>query len=97
MISELLAAGKKNARTGKQLAEFLGVNIRDITEQIERERRAGQPICASMAEPHGYYLAENADELDSYCKMIKGRAIELFKTRQALIRTLKRIQEQQGA
>lgn len=97
MIHELLAEGKENARTGRELAQFLDCNIRDITEQVERERREGKPICAATGEVPGYYLAADADELETYCNRLKGRAIELFKTRQVLINTLRQIRGQQGA
>lgn len=91
MIHELLATGKENARTGKALAILLNCDVRDITQQIEKERREGQPICASSGDPAGYYLAEDEDELQNYCDRLKGRAIELFKTRQALVKTLQAI------
>lgn len=96
MIHELLAEGRENARTGRELAQFFDCNIRDITEQVERERREGQPICAATGENPGYYLATDADELETYCNRLKGRAIELFKTRQALINTLRQIRGSKG-
>ena len=96
MIFELLAEGKENARTGRALADILGVNIRDVTATIERERRSGKPICASMdKENPGYYLPETADELAAYCNMIGGRAQELITTQQALIAVLQ--ERQRGA
>ena len=90
MIYEHLAIGRNNAKTGKQLAAELGIDIRAVTAQIERERRAGQPICATMRsdEKQGYFLAANREELDIYCKMLKSRAVALFTTRQALVRVL---------
>ena len=93
MIHELLFHGSENARTGRELAEIYGCNIREITQQVERERREGWPICAGSGEVPGYYLAADAEELDKYCNRLKGRAIELFKTRQALIKTLARIRD----
>lgn len=94
MIHELLNTGKRNATTGRVLADAIGGNIRQVTQQIERERRQGQPICASSdPENPGYYLAEDERELNDYCDMLKGRAIELFKTRQALVNVLKAVQE----
>lgn len=89
MISDLLTEGKENARTGKELAQVLGCDIRSITAQVERERRDGQPICAaSRGENPGYYLAKDEEELAEYCDALKHRAAELFKTRQALVRIL---------
>ena len=93
MIHELLAEGRENARTGRELAGILNCNIRDITQRIEAERRDGQPICAATGENPGYYLAADADELANYCNRLKGRAIELFRTRKALIAVLRQIGE----
>ena len=89
MIHELLAEGRENTRTGRELADFLNCNIRDVTTQIEKERREGQPICAATGENPGYYLAATDEELDQYCGRLHSRAMELFKTRQALIRILR--------
>lgn len=93
MIHESLGTGKENAQTGKELALMHGCNIRDVTAQIERERRNGRPICASSGDSPGYYLAADADELEAYCNQLKRRAIQLFKTRQALINTLRQIRD----
>lgn len=93
MIHELLAEGGENARTGRELAQYLDCRIRDITIQIERERREGQPICAATGENPGYYLAATPEELEHYCNQLKGRAIEMFKTRQALVRVLRKVRD----
>ena len=96
MIYELLAEGQENARTGKELANILHCTPREITARIEKERREGRPICAATGSPPGYYIPESPDELQEYCDQLKGRAIEIFKTRQALIQTLRRISEKGG-
>ena len=89
MIYELLLEGKESARTGRDLAAWLGVDIRQVVEQIERERRSGKPICAtSDAKRPGYYLPANDKELQDYIASITRRASELDKTRQALINVL---------
>lgn len=93
MIYELLAEGRENARTGRQLADICGCDIRAITAQIERERREGRPICATTGDRPGYYLPADDEELEAYCDRLKGRAIELFKTRQALIQVLRKRRE----
>lgn len=90
MIAEILDSGKNNATTGKTLASYFNCDIRTVTEQIERERREGQPICASADNGNsGYYLAANAEELQDYCNRLHHRAAELYKTRQALLKVLK--------
>ena len=93
MIHEILPAGRGNAMTGRELANMFGCDIRAITVQIERERRDGHPICAASGENPGYFLPADDEELEAYCDRLKGRAIELFKTRQALIRVLRQRQE----
>lgn len=95
MINELLFHGADNPRTGKELATQLNCNIRDITLQIERERREGQPICANpTGENAGYFLAETPEELERYCNQLYHRGGELFKTRRALLKVLKQLKEQ---
>ena len=93
MIHEILPAGRGNALTGRELATMFNCDIRAITMQIERERRDGHPICAASGENPGYFLPADDEELEAYCRRLKGRAIELFKTRQALIRVLRQRQE----
>lgn len=91
MIYELLTEGAENARTGKELATLLNCDIRTVTEQIERERREGHPICAASRENAGYYLATNRDELATYCDRLHRRAAELYKTRRALLNVLRQL------
>ena len=94
MIHEVLAEGADNPRTGRELATLLQCDIRQVTIQIERERREGWPICAnSSGEAAGYYLAANAEELEIYCNRIHRRASELYKTRRALLKVLQAIAE----
>lgn len=95
MINELLFYGAENTRTGKELAKQLNCDIRTITEQIERERREGQPICANpTGENAGYYLAETPEELENYCNRLYHRGGELFKTRRALLVALDNLRKQ---
>ena len=93
MIHEILPAGRENALTGRELATMFNCDIRVITQQIEKERREGHPICAASGENPGYFLPADDEELAAYCKRLKKRAVELFKTRQALIKVLRQRQE----
>lgn len=98
MIHEILGHGSKSAIPGRELAKMLQCDIRSITEQIERERRQGQPICAnSRGKDAGYFLAETPEELETYCSRLYHRGGELFKTRRALLNVLKQLQEKAGA
>lgn len=98
MIAELLAEGAANARTGRELADYFGCDIRTVTEQIEAERRNGQPICANnTGGSAGYYLAADQDELQAYCKRIHKRAGEMFKTRRALLKIIDKLPGKVGS
>lgn len=88
MIHEYLAEGEENARTAKELCRLLHINHRDLTAHIERERRAGHPICASCGNNPGYYLAANQQEMQRYCKSLLHRAGEIHATRNACLKTL---------
>lgn len=97
MIHELLEHGAKNAKTGHELADYFGCSVRDITAAIERERREGEPICASYnSKRPGYFLAATPNELEGQIKALHKRASELYKTRRALIKTLKKIRDASG-
>jgi len=88
MITEYLSIGIENARTGRELAKLLDIDIRDVAKNVERERRAGAPIVASCDSKNpGYYLAETADELQTYCRRLHQRADQSHKTRRALLKT----------
>ena len=68
MIFEILSEGAENARTGKEICKLLNITARDLTAAIERERRAGKPICASTGSNPGYFLAANQEECSGIAK-----------------------------
>ena len=85
MISEILGVDPRDAISGRELADMFGVNIRDITKQIRRERLEGQPICATTSGGGGYYLGD-AEAVTRYCGRLLHRGKELFAVRGALLR-----------
>ena len=98
MVYELLSNGKENARSGKELCRALDITPRELTAHIERERRAGQPICASCDRQRpGYYLAGSKEEMQAYCGRLWHRAGEIFKTRRACLATLDNLPAEQEA
>lgn len=89
MIHEFLETGAENAITGRDLATMTGLNQRAIQHTVERERRAGWPICASCNGEHpGYFMAANKAELEQFCRSLFHRAGEVHKTRKALMATM---------
>ena len=59
-VSDLLNRGRENAVPLRHLKKLLEVDGRTVRLMIERERRAGTPICADNAT--GYFLPSTADE-----------------------------------
>ena len=96
MIFEILSAGAENALTGKEICRLLNITARDLTLAIERERRDGQPICASTGSTPGYFLAANREEMQRYCNSLLHRAGEIHKTRRACIKTIDNLPAGEG-
>lgn len=92
MIEKYLQAGELNAITGQELCKIINCDIRTLTGWIEKDRRAGIPICAkTLGAKPGYFMPEYKEDIEDYTKSLKNRAIELFKTRQALIRAAEKL------
>lgn len=88
MIADILLKGSENAQTGRDICSVLNITMRELTQAIERERRAGQPICANTGSNPGYYLAADKEEMQTYCNSLLRRGGELFKTRRACIKSI---------
>lgn len=89
MIFEILPLGAANAISGSQIAERLGMERRDVTKQIERERQAGAAICAAVSgDDRGYFMAGDPGELALYLRSLDRRIKNVQKTRRALDSTL---------
>lgn len=88
-ITDVLPTGKANAVSSTYLCSLLGVDKRALTAAIERERRAGIPICATCSQSApGYYLAENSEEMEEYCRSLQHRIDEISGTLAACRRTV---------
>ena len=91
MVFEILTEGAENARTGKEICGILNITMRELTAIVERERRAGAPICANTGDPPGYFLAANKEEMQRYCNSLLKRAGEIHKTRRACMKTIDKL------
>lgn len=88
-VSDYLSIGAGSAKSGKELCALLGISLRQLTVNIERERRAGKPICSSTdGENPGYFLAANKAEMQRFCDSLHHRAGEIYKTRRACIKAM---------
>lgn len=92
MIFELLSTGKENARTARDLATLTGIDRRGVSLLVERERRAGKPICATCdGKMPGYYIAADRVEMQQYCDSLRHREKEIAKTRRACAKTMENL------
>ena len=69
-------------------------SVRELSKQVERERRAGQPICASVSGEHRGYFIGDAEELRLYLHSLDRRLREVRRTRDACNATLCRMSGQ---
>lgn len=76
-IRSLLRYGRKNARTGKELAKVLGFsNDRCVRQTIRELIAEGLPIASSVTPPLGYFIASSLDEATNYMRNLKSRLVE---------------------
>ena len=89
MIYELLGTGKESARTARDLSQVTGLDRRGISLLVERERRAGKPICATCdGKTPGYFIPADREEMQAYCNSLYHREREIAKTRKACAKTM---------
>lgn len=94
-VSDILPHGAANAIDGQALAAVLGFkSVRELSKRIERERRAGQPICAAVSGEHRGYFLGDTDELRLYLRSLDRRLREVRRTRDACNATLCRMSGQ---
>lgn len=90
-VADFLPHGAANAVDGRSLATAMGFkSVRELSKRIERERRAGQPICAAVSGEHRGYFIGDAEELRLYLYSLDRRLREVRRTRDAIVETLRR-------
>jgi len=88
-ISRILGRGRNSARSSKDICAWLGIKLRDLTNAIMLERRAGAPICSTTSgDARGYFLAANKKEMQQFCSSLLRREHEIDKTRRACMQTI---------
>ncbi len=75
-ISDLLQRGSDNGLTITDLVRLTGLDERIIRRRINRERRDGILIISDNV--HGYFLAENVDEVRRFIRSMTRRAREII-------------------
>ena len=96
-VSKLLSMGRDGAITGAKLVQLLELkDLRELTQLVEAERRAGIPICATTnSSGPGYYLADGPEELQDYISSLDRRLCNIRQTRQHLEDALCRLTSQE--
>ena len=80
-IASFLSRGRSSALTCRQLCDLTGLEPRQVTLRIMRERREGAPI---LSDTSGFWIADGADEVLMCVRRLHRRAGEIHKTARAL-------------
>jgi biotin operon repressor len=65
--------GAANGITAEALASAIGMNKREIRAQVSALREEGIAVCGHPKT--GYFIAANAEELDTTVEFLKSRAM----------------------
>lgn len=96
MVHEILPTGAANAVPGRKIASDLGMDYRDFTKMVERERQSGIAICATVSgDDRGFFVAADPGELALYLRSLKRRIKNVTKTYRALDATLSTMEGQE--
>lgn len=80
-IASFLGRGRSSARTCRELCKLTGLEPRQVTLRIMRERRQGAPI---LSDTSGFWIADGAEEVLMCVRRLHRRAGEIHKTARAL-------------
>lgn len=94
MVEEVLRRGQRNSFSAEYLVKRLELGtVRALQKQIEKERREGAVIISTSTPPGGYYLPENAREVEQFIKTLENRAESTMDALESARAYLKRIRE----
>ena len=71
-VLNLIPNNRKNAITSKDLIGFTGLKLRELKEIIT-QLRIEYPICSKETQGGGYWMAENAEDIKEFVKMMSRR------------------------
>ena len=79
VVMEALHTGKENAITAQNLCTYLGFNsVRELQNEIARERKAGAVILSTCQEGGGYFLPSDDREVRQFIRTLENRANNTF-------------------
>lgn len=73
-VRDLLSEGKENAIPAKDLTDILGMgSVRELQQEIARERAAGAVILSTCQDGGGYYLPATDQEVREFIRTLESR------------------------
>ncbi len=73
-VRDMLPKGKENAIPAKDLTDYLGMgSVRELQQEISRERAAGAVILSTCQERGGYYLPATDQEVREFIRTLENR------------------------
>ena len=73
-VRDLLSEGKENAISAKDLTDLLGMgSVRELQQEIARERAAGAVILSTCQDGGGYYLPATDREVREFIRTLENR------------------------
>lgn len=94
-LYELLPHGAANAIKGRTLVALLGLHdLRELTREIHRARRAGVQICTNCSGECGCYLAGTPAELEQYARLLDRWLAQVCATRDSVHDMIQRMNGQ---
>lgn len=75
-IKDILRHGENNARTARECADALNMDVRKFQAAVAAARIDGYPILSSGV---GFYLPGDDAEVTRFVKQMKSRAREILK------------------
>lgn len=83
-IADFLSHGAENGVNLHHLEKMTGLSGREVRRKIEWERRAGALIISDNR--NGYFMADNPAEAQRFAQSMRGRALEIMRTAEAVER-----------
>ena len=95
VIERMLPLGKENAISTKALMGLLGLNERELREQVAAERNRGAIICSNTDRKGGYFKPTNKEELQNFYNSMQSKATGIFKALRSARKELRQFEGQQ--
>lgn len=99
-VCELLRHGQRNAVTTGELLKLTGLrSVRQLQDEIAREREAGAVILSTCHGRGGYFLPADGDEgreeIAAYLRTLRARALNTLRGMRSALRALEVLEGQE--